>query len=76
MMTDEVWRRAEIESPCIKVCIVHPETRHCLGCFRTIDEIKDWSGLPPGERARILADLPDRKERLKPTRRGGRSRRG
>lgn len=72
MSDDEVWRRDEIESPCIKVCIVHPTERICIGCYRTMDEIREWSRLDPPERRHIMATLHQRAERVKPTRRGGR----
>jgi predicted Fe-S protein YdhL (DUF1289 family) len=67
----EIWKREEIQSPCVKLCVVHPEERICVGCFRTIDEISRWSRLTHEERASIMADLPDRAPRLK-KRRGGR----
>jgi len=28
-------------SPCIKVC-VHDDEGYCLGCGRTVDEVKNW----------------------------------
>ena len=40
--TDHIWKRAEIDSPCIKICVIQPETRLCTGCLRTIDEISAW----------------------------------
>lgn len=70
-MNDEVWARDEVQSPCVKLCVVHPEERICIGCFRTIDEIATWSRLTPAERLAIMADLPDRAPRLR-QRRGGR----
>ena len=42
-MSDEVWRREEIESPCVKVCLVHPATGLCVGCHRTVEEIAAWA---------------------------------
>ena len=68
---DEVWKRQEVQTPCIKLCVVHPEERICVGCFRTIDEIGTWSRLTPAEREAIMADLPERAPRLR-QRRGGR----
>jgi predicted Fe-S protein YdhL (DUF1289 family) len=68
---DEVWVRDEVESPCVKLCVVHPEERVCVGCFRTIEEIATWSRLTPAERRAIMADLPERAPRLA-RRRGGR----
>jgi len=38
----------------------------CLGCLRTLGEIGGWSKLTDEERARIMAELPARKERLDP----------
>jgi predicted Fe-S protein YdhL (DUF1289 family) len=70
--TDTIWTRAEIESPCTKVCQIHPETRMCLGCARSIDEIGGWSTMTQDERAAVMADLPNR-EAAPTTRRGGRA---
>ena len=32
-----------VPSPCISVCRMSPQTDWCEGCFRTIDEIRQWS---------------------------------
>ncbi|MGB2201962.1 MAG: DUF1289 domain-containing protein, partial [Pseudooceanicola atlanticus] len=71
-MTDKIWKRDEPQSPCIKVCVIHPQERLCTGCLRTIDEIAAWGRLSPDERRAIMAELPSRKPRLQ-TRRGGRA---
>ena len=71
-MTDQIWKRDEIESPCIKVCVIHPEARLCTGCLRSIDEITQWSRLSVEARRSIMAELPTRKGRLA-QRRGGRA---
>lgn len=70
-MSDDLWKREDIESPCIQVCLIHPDAGICLGCHRTGEEITLWSQMTPEERGRIMAELPDRKSRL-PGRRGGR----
>jgi hypothetical protein len=71
-VTGEVWKREEIASPCIKVCVVHPEARLCVGCHRTIDEIAAWSRISAETRAAIMAELPARAGLLR-QRRGGRA---
>ena len=71
-MTDEVWKRLEIESPCVKVCVVHPEARICIGCHRSTDEIARWSRMTPEERRAVMAELPNRRGLLA-RRAGGRS---
>jgi len=68
--TDRIWKRAEIESPCIKLCSVHPVEKICVGCYRTLNEIGNWSRMTPEERDRIMAELPNRAPKLK-QRRGG-----
>lgn len=71
-MTNVVWKRNEVESPCVQICVVHPTERICTGCYRTMDEITRWSKMDSSERAEIMQDLPDRKPRLA-KRRGGRA---
>jgi len=71
-MTDPIWQRDEIESPCIKICVIHPETRLCTGCLRSIDEIGAWSRLSPDARRAVMDDLPTRADQFK-VRRGGRA---
>jgi uncharacterized protein len=50
----------DIESPCNKVCVVDPLSALCIGCGRSLAEIAGWIGFGPGERARIMAELPGR----------------
>ncbi len=73
-MTDETWRREAVDSPCIKLCVVHPEARLCMGCYRSIDEIAAWSAMTPDARRAVMAELPARAHLVKPARRGGRGR--
>ena len=67
-----VWTRDEIESPCVRICVVHPEARICTGCHRTIDEISRWSRMTTEERREVMEALPDRAALLR-KRRGGRA---
>ena len=69
---DPVWRRDEIDSPCIRVCVVHPETRLCTGCLRSLEEIAAWTRMTPEARQATMAELPARAARHK-VRRGGRA---
>ena len=72
MKDDEIWRRDEIESPCVRICVVHPAARLCTGCLRSIDEITRWSKMTPEARRTVMAELPDRAGQLT-QRRGGRA---
>ena len=71
-MTDEIWKRDEIASPCVKLCVIHPEARLCVGCLRSIDEITMWSRMSPDARDAIMAELPTRAPQIA-RRRGGRA---
>jgi predicted Fe-S protein YdhL (DUF1289 family) len=70
--TDDIWKREEVESPCVKICVVHPATRLCTGCYRSIEEIGGWGRLTPDERRAVMAELPSRAGLLT-KRRGGRA---
>ena len=48
-------------SPCIAVCRLDDATGYCLGCLRTIDEIRDWIILLPDERRAVLARVEERR---------------
>jgi len=43
-----------LESPCIGVCTIVPESGLCRGCRRTIDEIANWRAMDRTERAHVL----------------------
>ena len=44
---------AEIPSPCSSICRMSAETGLCEGCFRTRDEIANWSGTSDGGKRSI-----------------------
>jgi predicted Fe-S protein YdhL (DUF1289 family) len=71
-MTDDIWIREEVDSPCIKICVIHPAARLCTGCLRSIDEITAWSKMSQDTRRAIMAELPERRSQLA-KRRGGRA---
>ncbi|GGH46801.1 DUF1289 domain-containing protein [Frigidibacter albus] len=70
-MMDDVWKRDEIESPCVKLCVMHPAEGLCMGCYRTLSEIGGWSGMSPEARRAVIAELPGRAPRVAGARRGG-----
>lgn len=71
-MTTPVWTRDPIESPCINICVIHPDTRLCTGCARSIDEITGWARMTPDARRAVMAELPHRIAAPR-IRRGGRA---
>ncbi|MCP3972381.1 MAG: DUF1289 domain-containing protein [Rhodobacteraceae bacterium] len=71
MSGDEVWARDEPESPCVRICLIHPEARLCTGCLRSVDEISRWPEMTAAERRAVMAELPGRRGQVT-RRRGGR----
>ena len=72
-MIDEIWKRIEIDSPCVKLCVLHSKERICVGCYRTAEEIKNWTKYSTAQRTEIRAELINRSKALT-KRRGGRHR--
>jgi uncharacterized protein len=67
-------RFPDIETPCVKICVVDPETGFCIGCGRTRTEIAGWLAMVPGERRTVMDALPERVATLtlRKSRKGGR----
>jgi predicted Fe-S protein YdhL (DUF1289 family) len=64
----------DIETPCIKICVIEPETGFCIGCGRTRGEVAAWLGMQAEERRVVMDALPERVATLtlRKKRRGGR----
>ena len=50
-----------VPSPCIAVCTIDDASGQCLGCQRTIDEIRDWPILSREEKLAVLDLLAERR---------------
>ena len=55
-----------IKTPCIKVCVVDGESGLCLGCYRKLSEVAQWTRFTDAERDSILAELPGRRSLIRP----------
>ncbi len=64
----------EVETPCVKVCVLDPETGFCIGCGRTRAEIARWLSMTAAERRAIMEGLAERVSTLslRKRRKGGR----
>ncbi|HEY7687193.1 MAG TPA: DUF1289 domain-containing protein [Dongiaceae bacterium] len=49
-------------SPCASICRMDDATGYCIGCLRTIDEIRDWIIMMPAEREAVLKQLDVRRQ--------------
>ncbi len=52
-----------IASPCISLCQLDPVSGRCAGCYREIDEIRDWPIMTAQEKLAVLARVAERKSR-------------
>lgn len=48
-----------VTSPCMSVCALD-EDDICIGCFRTAEEISNWSVMSDKERSQVLSDITQR----------------
>ncbi|WP_029010707.1 DUF1289 domain-containing protein [Azospirillum halopraeferens] len=49
-----------VKSPCVRVCTLD-ERGVCIGCRRTIDEIRAWGGMDAAARRALVRDLEGRR---------------
>ncbi|MEQ1535900.1 MAG: DUF1289 domain-containing protein [Burkholderiaceae bacterium] len=50
-----------VASPCTSVCKMDSESKLCVGCWRTIDEIVAWSSNSDEEKKKVWALIALRK---------------
>lgn len=50
-----------VASPCIRVCVIDPQTGLCRGCGRTLAEIAAWPTLDDATRRRVLGAVAARR---------------
>jgi uncharacterized protein len=50
----------DIETPCVKLCVIDPDSGFCIGCGRTGSEIAGWISMTPQERREVMAGLEAR----------------
>ena len=50
------------DSPCKNICILDPDKKICLGCYRYMDEIENWQFLSDKDKVIIKKKILVRKE--------------
>ncbi|MDH3474902.1 MAG: DUF1289 domain-containing protein [Rhodospirillales bacterium] len=55
-----------IPSPCISVCQIDDATDCCIGCHRSIDEIRDWPIMSAEQKTEALGRVAARKAAARP----------
>ena len=54
----------KIPSPCVGVCQINASTKYCLGCWRTLKEVANWSRYSNDEKEILMTELAERQKRL------------
>ena len=60
-MTSASTRPTRPMSPCLGICTLN-EDRNCMGCLRTLAEIKGWALLKPDEQWALVDELAERRK--------------
>ena len=47
-------------TPCVKICVVDPQSGLCIGCGRSIAEISLWPEMSDEERRAVMSGLSAR----------------
>jgi predicted Fe-S protein YdhL (DUF1289 family) len=50
-----------VVSPCVNICKMDADHGICVGCFRTLDEIAQWSRADDGRKQAILVAVEKRR---------------
>jgi predicted Fe-S protein YdhL (DUF1289 family) len=50
----------DIVSPCIGVCAINYSNGFCQGCYRTVEEIREWWNMTDQDREKVMGTLDQR----------------
>jgi len=50
----------DIVSPCIGVCAINDSNGFCQGCYRTVEEIREWWNMTDQDREKVMGTLDQR----------------
>jgi uncharacterized protein len=56
---------ADVSSPCVKICVLDPQHKLCLGCGRSMAEIGGWLRFSDHERQQVKKQLGARLRTMK-----------
>ncbi len=48
---------SSVPSPCVAICQMDEANRFCIGCGRTLDELRDWIIMTADEKRAVLARI-------------------
>ena len=47
----------EIDSPCIDICTIDRVSGECIGCGRTVEDVRNWANFDNLKKKQILENL-------------------
>lgn len=51
-----------VPSPCVSLCKMDTERRYCMGCLRTLEELRNWRNADDDYKRAVWAELARRRE--------------
>ncbi|KKL96568.1 hypothetical protein LCGC14_1843180 [marine sediment metagenome] len=51
-----------VPSPCVSLCLLDETDTFCIGCLRTIDELRDWCIMTAEQKTKVLEEIEERKK--------------
>jgi predicted Fe-S protein YdhL (DUF1289 family) len=64
MSPDQKTPDQKPSSPCVNLCKLQRPAEICVGCRRTLAEIRAWKNMSETERLSIMRELPSRPDLL------------
>jgi len=49
-----------MKSPCVSVCRMDEDSKFCIGCHRTTNEINNWSYYSTSQKSKLIKELRTR----------------
>jgi predicted Fe-S protein YdhL (DUF1289 family) len=54
------FEEPHVPSPCVSVCLMHPDGGHCEGCLRTLPEIGSWGRMSDEAKRLVWRNIQQR----------------
>ena len=49
-----------VPSPCVSICLMHPDGGYCEGCLRTLPEIGQWGRMGDEDKRQVWQRIQQR----------------
>ncbi|MGV7211041.1 DUF1289 domain-containing protein [Oxalobacteraceae bacterium A2-2] len=53
-----------VPSPCVSLCKMDEDRRYCMGCLRTLEEIRNWRNADDNYKRAVWSQLAWRREQV------------